>query len=152
MKKLFIKVFDKVIVMLLGIAGIFTGCERDCAAGKAIPVYGTFPSTYYEIKGTVKNKANSKQIPNIQITSQIHENLTDTLYTNSKGNYVYKFYDYSEELGYPICLKFEDIDGNENGGNFASKEIDVKITKVNRSCNGYDEKYSKTENIKLEKK
>jgi len=39
-----------------------------------------------------------------------------------------------------------------NGGNFATKEIDVKFTKSNRRCDGYDENYTKTENIKLEKK
>ena len=148
--KQIIKLWDKIIVVLLGITGVLTGCKSDCTDnGNGIKLmYGVLGTTY-EIKGTVKNKANSKSIPNIQITRQVNENYADTLYTDSKGNYVYTFYDYFEESGYPICLKFEDIDGNENGGNFANKEIDVKITKANKSCNGYGEKYSKTENIKL---
>jgi len=150
MKKV-IKIFDKVIVVLLGITGVFTGCKSDCTDNGIHLMYGVLGTTY-EIKGTVKNKANSKSIPNIQITRQVNENYADTLYTDSKGNYIYTFYNYSEGSGYPICLKFEDIDGDENGGNFASKEIDVKIAKVNKSCNGYGEKYSKTENIKLTKK
>ena len=146
MKKI-IKFWDKIIVVLLGVLGVFNSCKSDCT-DKIHLLYGVLGTTY-EIKGTVKNKANSKPIPNIQVTRQVSENYADTLYTDSKGNYVYTFYDYFEESGYPICLKFEDIDGNENGGNFANKEIDVKITKANKSCNGYGEKYSKTENIKL---
>jgi putative lipoprotein (rSAM/lipoprotein system) len=152
MKKTLIKFFDKIILVILGIVGVFTGCKHACTdSGDMVLMYGVI-SEQYEIKGTVKNKANSNPIPNIQIIRQINKNYSDTLYTDSKGNYVYTFYDYSIQSGNPVHLKLEDIDGEENGGDFAIKEIDVKFTKINRDCSGYGEKYAKTENIKLEKK
>ena len=149
MNKSITKFWDKIVVVLLTATGMFTGCKPDC--DKRITLYG-IEATEYQVKGKVTNKANSKPIPNIQITRQVNENSGDTLYTDSKGNYIYKFYNYSINSENPLCLKFEDIDGEANGGNFATKEIDVKFTKSNRRCDGYGENYTKTENIKLEKK
>ena len=153
MKKSIIKFWDKIIVVLLGLLGVFNSCKSDCTdnSGGMVAKYG-MPQATYEIKGTIKSKANSKPIPNIQISRQVSENHADTLYTDSKGNYIYRFYGYSLNSGKSVHLKFEDIDGEENGGNFATKEIDVKFTNANGNCSDGSKKYSKTQNIKLEKK
>ena len=152
--KPFIKFFDKIIVVLLGIAGVFTGCKPesdcDCIYDSGIHLmYGPPPANYI-IKGTVTNKANSKPVSNIRISRQ-----TDTLYTDAKGNYTYASYYYSSD-GNPVHLKFEDIDGEANGGHFATKEIDVKITNSDKEqmekCYQNGGKFVKTQNIKLEKK
>jgi putative lipoprotein (rSAM/lipoprotein system) len=162
MKKFIIKSFDKIIVILLGITGAFTGCNLDCSSYADVPLSrfrypeGTITPEYgvrmgeFVIAGDIKNKENGKPIPNIQIIAVN----SDTLYTDSQGKYIFKFRDFS--LSNPqlpdVRLKIEDIDGVENGGKFASQEINVTFTdadKMNkRKCEGF---YVKTENIKLEK-
>jgi hypothetical protein len=59
MKKPIIKLFDKLILLLLGFSPIFYGC----------PKYGE-PVATYELKGTVTNKETNRPIKHIQITTQ----------------------------------------------------------------------------------
>ena len=165
MKKQVIKLFDKIILLLLGIAGAFTGCKQDCETYSKVPfsnepfsslrppypegtvMYGV-PAVYL-IKGDVKNEANGKSIPNIRV---IAEN-ADTIYTDSKGKYFYKFstMDLSD-----FYLTFEDIDGQANGGEFVSQEKKVIFTEANRvdqeKCSEAGRMFVKTQNIKLKKK
>ena len=149
MKISVIKFWDKIIVVLLGIvglSGIFYSCYK----------YGMRETTY-EIEGKVTNKKNGKPIPNILVTKDksehFHSDLRncsgDTLYTNSKGEYTFISY---EEFKYPVRLKVEDIDGEANGGYFASQEIDVTITSKDRVKLKDGEKYVKKQNFKLIKK
>jgi len=160
MKKSIIKFFDKSVILLLGIAGTFTGCkpvsDYSCEyIGDHGFMYGP-PVANYAIKGTVRDQENSKPIPNIQITRQVTENYGDTLYTDSKGNYIYQFYNYSENSGNSICLKFEDIDGKENGGDFTTKEMEIKFTDAEiekiEKCHKEAGRFVKTQNIQLKKK
>jgi putative lipoprotein (rSAM/lipoprotein system) len=173
MKKQIIKFFDKIIILLLGITGMFAACKKnpsDCNANYfgniylpndscIIIMYGVI-SIDYEIKGKVTNKANSQPIQGIRIIHHKDVNLrSDTIYTNSAGNYFYRYIGYLpyNTEGEQVChLIFEDIDGEENGGNFATKEIDVLITEKDKteSCGeGWpNDRYEKTQNIKLEKK
>jgi putative lipoprotein (rSAM/lipoprotein system) len=148
MKKPIIKSFDKIIVMLLSIVGIFSACSTGATK------YGT-PSATYEIKGTITDKETSRPIKHIQIITQTNDYHKDTLYTDSYGQYYYKFWDFP--LGdKPVHLKFEDIDGEENWGDFATQEIDVIFTKEDQIIKGKDEwdegTFEKIQNIKLEKK
>jgi len=157
MKKQVIKFWDKVIVVLLGVAGAFTGCGKKsdcgCDAPRAELMYG--PSTaYYGIRGTVTNNANSKSIPNIRIIRKISADYADTLYTDSKGNYGFDYYWSNVEND--ILLKVEDIDGQANGGEFATKEISVKLTDAEKEkmeeCYQKGGRFFKTQNIELKKK
>ncbi|MCL2168329.1 MAG: radical SAM-associated putative lipoprotein, partial [Lentimicrobiaceae bacterium] len=143
MKKPIIKFFDKIIFILLGFSGIFYGC----------PKYG-MPEANYELKGTVTNKETSRPVKHIQITSQIPHYKSDTLYTNSNGQYNHQFREFY--LIEPLHLKFEDIDGEENGGEFISYEIDVDFSdaeQVKKGKGSWDHgSFLKIQNIELEKK
>ena len=147
MKKSFIKFFDKIILLLLGLSGIFYACAK----------YG-MPVDDYEIKGTITDSS-KKPIKNIRIIREKfdYERRADTLYTNSEGKYSIKLYEeYYINSGKPIHLKIDDIDGEENGGEFVSTEMDVKFTSADLVKKGFGnkrgDKYVKIINIKLDKK
>jgi putative lipoprotein (rSAM/lipoprotein system) len=131
MKKQIIKFWDKIIVVLLGILGVlYNSCLKMYGMPEA-------PHTAYNIRGVITDKETSNPIQNIQIIRQINSIYGDTLYTDIDGKYA--FYNISPEFH----LKIEDIDGEENGGYFESKEIDVKFA---------DGEFVKTVNIELETK
>ena len=143
MKKI-IKFWDKIIVVLLGVLGIsvaFHSCMKT--------EYGV-PHADYEIKGIVTNKETSKPIQNIQV---VHQRYHDTTYTNSDGKYTFI---YNSNLLDGLHLVVEDIDGEANGGEFDTKEIDIKITQADQVKKGKENwdwgKYVKTVNIELETK
>ena len=74
------------------------------------------------------------------------------MYTSSQGRYVFKLW---EDFSNPVHLKFEDIDGEANGGEFDAKEIDVIFTDADRVKKGRGnktaDKYLKIQNVELEK-
>jgi len=147
MKRSFIKFFDKIIVLLLGFSGFFNSCESPAEYG--------MPHADFEIKGIATDETNSQPIQNIRVIRQIYENFGDTLYTDSEGKYAFEFQEFPPSPESTFHLKIEDIDGEENGGDFGTKEIDVTITKADQVKKGdgswYDGKFVKTQNIELEK-
>jgi putative lipoprotein (rSAM/lipoprotein system) len=100
-----------------------------------------------EINGIVTDK-NKKPIQNIRVTRENHLGI-DTLYTNSAGMF------HSINQG-ATHIKLEDIDGEANGGEFETQEIDVKFTDADLVKRGKNnktpDKYAKTINIELETK
>jgi putative lipoprotein (rSAM/lipoprotein system) len=151
--KTIIKFFDKIILVLLGIVGAFSGCKPDCDFYEDVPfsslrypegsvLYG-MPPAVYVIKGDVKSKS-GKPIPNIRIIAE----KSDTVFTDSKGKYIYKF----DAMVSGFHFTIEDIDGLDNGGYFKSQEMDVQFTDAdlmnNGDCGNF---YVKTANVKLEK-
>ena len=140
MKKSLIKSFDKIIVVLLAILGVFNSCEQ-------ADEYGT-PYADYELKGVVTDKETSKPIKNIRIATFYG----DTIYTDAEGKYALS---YCFDMAEYFHFKIEDIDGEENGGEFEAQEMDVIFTetdKVKKGKGWYSGKYVKTQNIELEKK
>ena len=129
MKKLIIKFFDKIVVTLLGMLGLFTTCKQEpnCNAtyftdsyhsyDSLVVMYGMLKSDF-EIIGKVTSKSSSKSIPGIRI---IHHK------------------------------SVKDIDSEANGGNFASQEVKVVITEKDyaESCGSdwSEIRYKKTQNI-----
>ncbi|MDR3226893.1 MAG: radical SAM-associated putative lipoprotein [Prevotellaceae bacterium] len=77
----------------------------------------------------------------------------DTVYTDSDGKYLFLFNSSSINS---VKLKAEDIDGEENGGEFETKEVDITFTNADKVTNGdgnwYYGKFLKTQNIELTKK
>jgi len=154
MKKSIIKSFDKMIVVLLGMLGMFAGCKSksDCSCNQiGIPEYGLqpmygLPPVTYVINGTVTDKANSKPIANIRVNDCV---------TDAKGNYHAACYDDPNQKNV-LHLHLEDVDGEENGGHFKSKEVDIKLTDADlekrKECEKEGGVLVKTKNIKLEKK
>ena len=74
---------------------------------------------------------------------------SDTIYTDENGKYAFN------GSAWKYQLKFEDIDGEENGGLFQTKEIEGGFTQADLVEKGdgrwYDGKFVKTEDVKLEK-
>ena len=170
MKKV-IKFWDKIIIMLLGITGIFSGCKPNAGGCEPYDNPWNRPSPYpdsmmvclygmlradFAIRGTVTSKTDGKPIPNIAIVRQTADNQTVIMdFTDSEGNYnVYDYYLSDKES--VIHLDFEDIDGKENGGEFKTQEIKVKITDAERGkmkqCNQDGGIFTKTQNVDLKKK
>ena len=102
----------------------------------------------YEIKGVVTDQSKIP-IQNIQVVKQNNHDLGDTLYTNSKGEYNFKFW------GSNTHLKFEDIDGEENLGEFIPIELNVQFTDADLVKKGRGNKtadvYAKTLDITLKR-
>ena len=149
MKKSVITFFDKIIVLLLGFSGIFSGCDDSYS-----PVEYGVPHADYELKGVITAKETAKPIPNIMVIRSIYENFGDTLYTDSGGKYAFEFNDFPPHPEGVLHLKIEDIDGEDNGGFFGTKEINVEFTQADQVKKGkswYDGKFVKTQNIELEK-
>ena len=138
MKKRIIKIFDKVILLLLGFSGTFYSCRE----------YG-MPEAEFQINGTVMDKT-GKPIQNIQVARLWSSEYGDTLYTGTEGKY--SFHGMSPEFH----LKFEDIDSVENGGEFETQEIRTRLTQADQVEKGEGKwnngKYVKTVNIELETK
>jgi len=153
MNKSFIKFFDKIIVVLLGVVGL-SGMLYSCMKYGMPPP----PPEYvkkHELRGVVTDKETSNPIKHIQVTLQIKpEYRIDTLYTSSFGGYNHGFGGFP--LNSPVHIKFEDIDGEENGGEFETKEMDIKFTEADRVEKGdgkwNEGKFVKTVNIELEHK
>ena len=144
MGKPVIKLFDKIIVILLGFFGICSSCNMPTEYGE--------PYADYEIKGVITNKENAQPIQNIRVIQG-----WDTIYTDAEGKYAFNNLGYFPPSPETLFhLKVEDIDGEENGGDFATQEIEVKITEDDRVRKGdgnwYEGKFEKTEDIELEKK
>ena len=153
MKKQIIKLWDKIIIVLLGIAGVLGSCDKPKPEyGAPIPEYG-IPHAMYELKGVISDKETSNPIQNIQIIRQICSEYGDTIYTNTEGKYVFDSV-FSENSTFH--LKIEDIDGEENGGEFETQEIEVKFTQADQVEKSeeylYKGKFAKIQNIELEQK
>jgi putative lipoprotein (rSAM/lipoprotein system) len=135
MKKPIIKLFDKLILLLLGMSGIFYSCMK----------YG-MPVDEFEIYGTVTDKEKNP-IENIRVTNLDIK----PLYTSADGKFRLK----SEELEYhSTLLKFEDIDGEANGGEFMTQEVEVKFTGadlVKKGKRNKTDKYAKKITVELER-
>ncbi|WP_163629018.1 radical SAM-associated putative lipoprotein [Paludibacter sp. 221] len=142
MKKILIKTFDKIVLLILSITGFFWGCDIISIGGAE---YGT-PYADFKLKGTVVNKDTKKPIQNIRVVSH-----RDTVYTNKSGKYELNH----KEEGRTLYVKFEDIDGEDNDGYYLEKEIECTFTqedKVEKGSGWYEGKYQKEQHIELEQK
>jgi putative lipoprotein (rSAM/lipoprotein system) len=166
MNKLVIRFWDKIIVVLLGMTGMFTGCNKikpdcDCVyyppierdTNEVVIMYGVLKADYV-IRGTVMNQANLQPIPNIQISQQLSKNGYNPVdITTLRGKYSFFYYNQTDNL---IHLKVEDIDGKENGGDFKTKEVKIKFTEDDKEkmekCNRDGGTFVKIQNIELKKK
>ncbi|MBC8603356.1 radical SAM-associated putative lipoprotein [Parabacteroides acidifaciens] len=122
MKKVSTSLLKSINWLLGGILALlgFSACNRI-----EYDMYGC-PHSNYTIKGQVTNETNIP-IPGIRICSPYGEDIpyADTLYTNNKGEFSYTFDGFSRRNEIPLLLT--DIDGEENGGNFAPDSVSVSF-------------------------
>ena len=147
MKDLIIKLF-KITIGLLGIEMINSCVEYGC------------PHADFEAKGVVTD-VEGKRIQGIRVVisaeypNPVFEPITDTLWTNHNGEYVTGKSYIDDDFAYKdsVKLEFEDVDGQENGGEFQKVSIEGPVFKV-KDGDGkwYDGAYEAGANVTMIKK
>ena len=161
MKKLIFKPYDKIILALLGLIGLITGCDL---IHPPVAEYGV-PHADYEITGTVIDSITSAPVKNVQViisrsvttvqkdTTFTHVDTLAVKETDSSGKYDAQFQTFPlEDLSFNV--KVNDIDGPSNGGEFLSKQLDIvfKLSDLSGGKGWYNGKAIKTMDFKLKKK
>jgi len=162
MKKLFIKPFDKILIILLGFIGFLTGCSL---INPPVVEYGV-PHADYEVKGIITDSITSVPIQHIQVIitqnrvyydqdlTLVHVDTLARKETDSAGKYDIQFQSFPLEEN-TFQIKAEDIDGLANGGDFSpqQKEILFKQSDLTGNKDGwYVGKALKILDFKLKKK
>ena len=132
----------------------FTACSKD-EPEEVYYMYGT-PTCDYKISGIVKD-AKYKAIPGINVVLQksnngIKEDVM-TIKTDKDGKFSTEYFN-SEDVDIAY-VKFTDVDGPENGGEFEDKTISawgMFRTKVGEGNGWYSGKYDLYDEIKLKLK
>ena len=161
MKRLILKPYDKIIIALLGLIGLLTGCDL---IHPPVAEYGV-PHADYEINGTVTDSTTSSPVKNVQViisrsvttvqkdTTFTHVDTLAVKETDSSGKYDAQFQTFPlEDLSFNV--KANDIDGPGNGGDFSTKQLDVvfKLSDLSGGKGWYNGKALKTMDFKLKKK
>ena len=161
MKKLLIKSFDKILIAILCLIGLLTGCDL---IHPPVAEYGV-PHADYEIKGIITDSITSAPIQNVRVivtqnktykdhdSTIVHIDTLDYRETDSDGNYDIQFQTFPlEEITFKI--KTEDPDGSASGGDFISQQKDVifKQSELTGGKSWYSGKAVKIVDIKLKKK
>lgn len=144
--KQIIKYFDRIVLLILGVVGL-ASCENTIAE------YGA-PNADFQIKGTITDSVTNTPLKNIRVIRRFVQNplYGDTIYTDADGKYNMSFNDFPVDNP-QFTLKIEDMDGAQNGGEFADRELITKITSADWVDDGDDNWYYgkavKNQDIKL---
>lgn len=152
MKNLFIRLI-KVALGLLGVVMV------DSCIAKA--EYGC-PHADFEAKGVVSDE-DGNGIQGIRVVVSIDDPSPaytgdphrDTLWTNHNGEYAPEtpYFMHSFDYLQSIKLDFEDVDGQENGGEYQKVSIEVPVFKVKEGDgNWYNGAYEAGANVTMLKK
>ena len=144
MKNNLIKLF-KILLAVLGFASTITSCRVE---------YGC-PYGDFQLKGNVTDE-NDAQIKGIRVAVSASypnpdiEGPKDTVYTNEKGQYILVndyFYNFDK-----VHLKFDDVDGAENGGEFETMEVDARIVQIEDGRDWYSGTFEASADVTMIKK
>ncbi len=141
----FVSAWNKIIVALLSLTAFLTGCENSLFFASD---YGVEMKHYdLNINGIVKSKSDKKSIQKIRviIKKEYSRELSDTLVTDSQGEFSIHYNDVDEYQHWQI--NFQDIDSIENG-NFMDKDTIIDFYPANIS----GESATKSFTVFLEKK
>ena len=139
MRDLFLR-FCRWALPLLGISGVIS-CDNviqspDMYGCPPAPEYGV-PVMEFRMKGKVVDSHSEQPIKGIAVT-RINEltsqESVDTVWTAENGEFICQGEDETSES---MILKFTDVDGRENLGEFMEKEVKVKLTREEGSQNGW---------------
>ena len=137
-------IWRQLAAVMLGMLG-FSSCER---IGWGVCMYGE-PHADFKALGTVSDE-NGKPIEGIRVAIQQHrhyENTSgviydqndwyenDTLYTDDKG--AYQLIRSVFESPNDVKIVFEDIDGEENGGEYMSSEATPEVKRTKKGDNSW---------------
>jgi putative lipoprotein (rSAM/lipoprotein system) len=152
MKDLFLR-FCRWALPLLGVTASIS-CDNVI---ESPDMYGTPPSNYddmvcmygspvvdFSVKGKVMD-SEGNPIPGIEIS---YDYSSHKVYTLKDGSFDYT----SEDLGFEmetVTLSFTDIDGEENGGDFQSKEVAVERQQTEPGDGGWNYGKFEAENVEI---
>lgn len=155
------KMLNAVTASLLSMLG-FSACSNS-SGGDEPCLYGS-PTTDYHFKGTVTDEQGAP-IKGIKVVSQMkHGDVTyrlDSTYTDSNGAYQTADQHSASTVDYflknkQLSVSFEDVDGEENGGEFETAKTesdDVGVKQIEKGDGvWYKGKYELTADKKLKKK
>jgi len=108
------------------------GCDPTCPIDAPVAEYGV-PHAEYKIMGTVKD-SNGNPIPGIRISCE--KLWADDTSSEEDGSFLYQGDGFPEKT---VRLIFEDVDGDENGGLFKTKEVDVEPSQVKEGQGNWDQ-------------
>ena len=107
------------------------------------PEYGT-PVSMFSVKGRVVD-ANMNPIRNIEVSTKYWY---ETVRTEEDGSFHFT----GEDVGMDpslLSLQFTDTDGEENGGEFESKEVEVEMEHVETGDGGWYEGRYESEDVEI---
>ena len=96
------------------------------------PMYGT-PVVEFSVKGRVVD-ADSNPIPNIEVT---WGNMYGKAVTAEDGSFEYTNEDIGTDIT-DVVLTFTDVDGEENGGDFETEDVQVTLTQTDSGDDEWD--------------
>ncbi|MBQ6254648.1 MAG: radical SAM-associated putative lipoprotein [Bacteroidales bacterium] len=156
----FLKWLGGILLTLLGFSscGTTKTLEEDIEwggprpiPGVAISMYGV-PTSSFKVSGTVRDGA-GKTLKGIQVISYYGESTwmrTDTTYTDAAGQFSRTMRTYPADK---VGFTFNDIDGRDNGGEFASKSTTVAVKQVGAGDGAWFQgTYEARADVQLEKK
>ena len=112
--------------------------------------YGV-PLASYHIYGKVKSSSSRKAIKGIQVQAiSTFGGLSTPVYTDSDGKY--SFVTSYASSGNNITINFKDVDGPDNGGEYASGSITVTPKKISQGDGFSKIEYEAEANVKMKKK
>lgn len=129
----------RLIIFLLGLLG-FTAVS--CDRPDNLNAYGT-PHVLFSLKARVVDEAGNP-IKGIEVDANEHYWANDNRFSDDEGN-IDTFGSVSPGDQYRV--RFIDVDGAENGGEFETLELDItdKVVKVAEGSNGWREGEYKAE-------
>ena len=140
------------IMGLLGFASCGKSLVNDCDDSA---MYGPPPYADYKVLGTVSDE-DGKPIKGIRVSVRLKyspwsKDEEDTLFSDDKG--AYQLIRTVDDLP-PVTISFEDVDGEENGGEFVSMEVTPKRnrTKDGDGTGSYQGAFEARADVVLRKK
>lgn len=155
------KLLNTVTASLLSLLG-FSSCSNGVFGGEEPCLYGS-PTSDYHFKGIVTDE-NGTPIKGIKVVAQIQsENRIyreDSTYTDSNGAYQTAdkstFNAPNDVAEARLYVSFEDVDGEDNGGDFETTKAvgsDITVKQLSKGDGSwYSGKYELTADKKLNKK
>ena len=119
---------------IMGLLG-FASCGKIDNILKPRYMYGQ-PYANFKALGTVRDE-DGNPVKGIQVTVRQHwsydEPADNRLFTNAEGTYqlIREVFDGPES----VTVTFEDVDGEENGGEFASAEVSPEVVQTKKGDN-----------------
>ena len=114
---------------LLGVGAAVSSCDII-----DFKCYYGCPTMSYEVKGKVLDSETGNPIPGIKVTHHDYEGVPGIL-TQNDGTFLLQDNDFPQDT---LHIHFKDIDGTDNGGQYASQVVIVDLTQTKKGDGAWD--------------